>query len=186
MFSALLIFILQIIFVPVLTLRTIFLVKGRTVSAASIGLLEAGIYIISLGIVFADLSNVYNIIAYIVGFSVGLLLGGALEKKLAIGYITYNVNLLEECDELVSALRTAGFGVTVFEGEGIDTTRYRLDVVSKRSREEEVLEIIKGIAPKAFLTSYEIRSFKGGYLTNSMKRRSKLFKKKMKQKSKAS
>lgn len=176
--QALLIFILQLIFVPVLTIRTILLVKNQTKSAAGVGLLEAIIYIISLGIVFQDLSNLYNIIAYVIGFSVGLLLGGALERKLAIGFITYQANILDKNMELVNALRTAGFGVTVFEGEGINTARYRLDIVAKRSRENELLEIIQGYEPKAFLMSYEIRSFKGGYLTNSMKKRAKIFLKK--------
>jgi uncharacterized protein YebE (UPF0316 family) len=178
--QALLIFILQLIYVPVLTIRTILLVKNQTKSAAGVGLLEGIIYIISLAIVFQDLSNLYNIIAYVVGFSVGLLLGGMLERKLAIGFITYQANILDKNTELVNALRTAGFGVTVFEGEGINTARFRLDIVAKRSRENELLEIIEGFEPKAFLMSYEIRSFKGGYLTKSMKKRAVTFLKKKK------
>ncbi|MEI5906858.1 DUF2179 domain-containing protein [Bacillus spongiae] len=173
-----LIFLLQIIYVPILTLRTIFLVKNRTKTAAGMGLLEAIIYIVSLGIVFNDLTNIFNIAAYVIGFSVGLLLGGTIEKKLAIGYVTYQVSLLEKNMELVHVLRTSGFGVTVFEGEGIDSnTRYRLDIISQRSREGELLDIINHNAPKAFLTSYEIRSFKGGFMTSSMKKRFKVFKK---------
>lgn len=177
MVQPLLIFLLQIIYVPILTIRTILLVKNQTKSAAAVGLLEGAIYIVSLGIVFQDLSNIKNIIAYIIGFSAGLLLGGYIENKLAIGYITYHVSLLERCNELVDALRQAGFGVTVFEGEGINSTRYRLDIVAKRSREKELLEIVNYIAPKAFMSSYEIRSFKGGYLTKAMKKRALMKKK---------
>ncbi|HZH58230.1 MAG TPA: DUF2179 domain-containing protein [Metabacillus sp.] len=180
LFEALLIFILQLIYVPVLTIRTILLVKNQTKSAAGVGLLEGIIYIVSLIFVFQDLSNIYNIVAYVVGFSVGLLLGGALERKLAIGYITYQANILDKNMELVNALRTAGFGVTVFEGEGINTARFRLDIVAKRSREIELLEIIDKFEPKAFMMSYEIRSFKGGYLTKSMKKRAVSFFKKKK------
>ncbi|TXC91823.1 DUF2179 domain-containing protein [Metabacillus litoralis] len=178
--QALLIFVLQLIYVPVLTMRTILLVKNQTKSAAGVGLLEGIIYIVSLIFVFQDLSNIYNIVAYIVGFSVGLLLGGALERKLAIGYITYQANILDKNMDLVNALRTAGFGVTVFTGEGINTPRYRLDIVAKRSREDELLEIIESYEEKAFLMSYEIRSFKGGYLTKSMKKRAVSFFKKKK------
>ncbi len=67
-------------------------------------------------------------------------------------------------------------GVTVFEGEGINSIRYRLDIVAKRSR-ERAFEIINEIAPKAFMSSYEIRSFKGGYLTKAMKKRALMKKK---------
>ena len=77
-----------------------------------------------------------NIVAYVIGFSAGLLLGGYIENKLAIGYITYQVSLLDRCNELVDELRHSGFGVTVFEGEGINSIRYRLDIVAKRSREK--------------------------------------------------
>ncbi|PGC46933.1 hypothetical protein COM24_27615 [Bacillus toyonensis] len=178
MLQALIIFVLQIIYVPVLTIRTILLVKNQTRSAAGVGLLEGAIYIVSLGIVFQDLSNWMNIVAYVIGFSAGLLLGGYIENKLAIGYITYQVSLLDRCNELVDELRHCGFGVTVFEGEGINSIRYRLDIVAKRSREKELLEIINEIAPKAFMSSYEIRSFKGGYLTKAMKKRALLKKKK--------
>ncbi|MTH51965.1 DUF2179 domain-containing protein [Bacillus mangrovi] len=172
----LLIFVLQILYVPILTLRTIFLVKNQTKAAAGVGLLEAAIYIVALGIVFQDLSNIYNIIAYVLGFSAGLFLGGMLERRLAIGYVTYHVNLNERSDELVNLLRNAGFGVTVFTGQGLNSTRYRLDIVAKRSREQELLEIVEEIEPKAFMTSYELRSFKGGYMVNSMKKRAKKIK----------
>jgi len=175
MLEALLIFALQIIYVPVLTLRTILLVKNQTKSAASAGLFEGIIYIISLGIVFKDLSNWLNIAAYVLGFSAGLLLGGYIERKLAFGYVTYNVSLLERSDKLVETLREAGFGVTVFVGEGINSNRIRLDVVAKRSREKEFLKIINEIAPKAFLVSFEIRSFQGGYMTTRMKKKAKKY-----------
>lgn len=168
-----LIFVLQIMYVPILTLRTIFLVKNQTRAAAGVGLLEAAIYIVALGIVFQDLSNIYNIIAYVLGFSVGLYLGGLLERRLAIGYVTHHVNLSERSDELVIALRNAGFGVTVFTGQGLNSMRYRLDIVAKRSREQELMDIVQEIEPKAFMTSYELRSFKGGYMVNSMKKRAK-------------
>lgn len=170
MLEALLIFLLQIIYVPVLTLRTILLVKNQAKSAAGAGLFEGLIYIVSLGIVFKDLSNWMNIVAYVIGFSVGLLLGGYIENKLALGFITYNVSLMERCDPLVETLREAGFGVTVFVGEGINSSRYRLDILSKRSREKEFLRIVEEYTPKAFMASYEIRSYKGGYLTKGMKK----------------
>ncbi|MGD6815942.1 DUF2179 domain-containing protein [Metabacillus sp. 84] len=173
MLQPMLIFVLQIMYVPILTLRTIFLVKNQTRAAAGVGLLEAAIYIVALGIVFQDLSNIYNIIAYVLGFSVGLYLGGLLERRLAIGYVTHHVNLSERSDELVIALRNAGFGVTVFTGQGLNSMRYRLDIVAKRSREQELMDIVQEIEPKAFMTSYELRSFKGGYMVNSMKKRAK-------------
>ena len=55
--------------------------------------------------------------AYAVGYAGGIILGGFIEKKLAIGYRTVNVSLLDKDTELIEKLRMEGFGVTVFEGK---------------------------------------------------------------------
>lgn len=162
---------MQLIIVPLTTLRTIFLVKNEIRNASLLGGMEALIYVISLGIIFSDLSNYLNMIAYAVGYSGGIILGGYIERKLAIGYRTVNVSLLEKDDELISKLRTEGFGVTLFIGEGRDgNKRYRLDIVVKRNREQELMNLLNEKAPKAFIVSYEPTSFKGGYIVKGMKK----------------
>lgn len=131
-----LILILQLVYVPIFTLRTIFLVKNMTA----------------------------------IGFGVGILIGGAIENKLAIGYNNFVVNLMQKNIDLIHHLRNEGFGVTVYEGEGRDSKRYRLDILTRRSREDELLKIIEDYEPKAFIVSYEPRRFKGGFLVSTMKR----------------
>jgi uncharacterized protein YebE (UPF0316 family) len=61
--QAVLIIIMQLVIVPLTTLRTIFVVKGEIKKASILGGLEALIYVISLGIIFSDLSNYINMIA---------------------------------------------------------------------------------------------------------------------------
>jgi|SRR4051794_15216882 uncharacterized protein YebE (UPF0316 family) len=174
MLDALLIVIMQFVLVPLTTLRTIFVVKGEIKKASMLGGVEALIYVVSLGIIFSDLSNYLNMIAYAIGYSGGIILGGLVEKKLAIGFRTVNVSILDRDDELIEMLRYEGFGVTVFEGEGRDgNKRYRLDIVVKRSREKELMTLLSVEAPKAFVVSYEPTGFKGGYLVKSMKKASK-------------
>ncbi len=75
---------------------------------------------------------------------------------------------------LIDHLRNEGFGVTVFEGEGRDSKRYRLDILTKRNREEELLDMIDEYEPRAFIVSYEPRRFQGGFLVNSMKKAKKI------------
>lgn len=173
--QALLIVIMQFIIVPLTTLRTIFVVKGEIRKASIIGGAEALIYVISLGIIFSDLSNYLNMIAYAVGYSGGIVLGGMVEKKLAIGYRMYNVSLLDRDAELEELLRSEGFGISLFEGEGRNgNKRYRLDIAAKRTREKELMAILDKEAPKAFVVAYEPTNFKGGYLVKSMKKAAKL------------
>lgn len=159
------IFILQIIYVPLLTLRTTFVVKGKKVQASFFALLEAIIYIVSLGIVFSDLTNLYNIFAYIIGYALGIYIGGCIEEKLALGYRCMHVNLQNPNPKLVEYLRSIKFGVTCFTGEGRNLEkRYRLEIVSHRKREQELINIIKSQEPNAFIVSYEPTQFKGGYI----------------------
>lgn len=165
-----LILLIQLVYVPLFTLRTIFLVKNMTVLASLLGFMESLIYVFGLSLVFSGEKGPAAMVVYAVGFGLGILIGGAIENKLAIGYNNIMVNLMEKNTELINHLRNEGFGVTVYEGEGRDSKRFRLDILTKRSREEELMQIIEEYEPKAFIISYEARRFKGGFLVNVMKK----------------
>lgn len=159
------------IYVPLLTLRTTFIVKGKKTQAALFAFLEGIIYIISLGLVFSDLSNFYNVGAYVLGYSGGIYLGGIIEEKLAIGYRCIHVNLKNENNNLTDKLRELKFGVTTYVGEGMNhEKRYRIEIVAHRNREYEVINLVKSIEKDAFIISYEPTQFKGGYIMKQIKR----------------
>lgn len=171
MISALLIVLMQLVIVPLTTLRTTFMVKGYKIVSAVIAAIESLIYVLALGMIFADLSNILNMFAYAIGYAGGVYLGCTLENKLAVGYRSFNVNLLERDNELIQNLRKEGFGVTIFEVEGLNgNKRIRLEIISKRSRESELMAFLEREAPKAFVVAFEPTSFKGGYLIRGMKR----------------
>lgn len=171
MINALAIFVLQLIYVPLLTLRTTFVVKGKKVQASLFAFLEAIIYIVSLGIVFSDLKNFLNIGSYILGYGIGVYIGGRIEEKLAIGYRSIHVNLTNYNESLINKLRELRFGVTTYEGEGINKEkRYKLEIVSHRSRENEVISLIQSLEKNAFIVSYEPTQFRGGYITKQLKK----------------
>lgn len=165
-----LILLLQLIYVPILTLRTIFLIKNMTTIASILGFAEALVYVFGLSLVFSGDQGPLAMLVYAIGYGIGILIGGAIENKLAIGYNSLIVNLMEKNTDLISDLRDKGFGVTLYEGEGRDSKRYRLDILTKRNREAELLEIIESYEPKAFIVSYEVRMFKGGFLVKAMKK----------------
>lgn len=167
----LLVLLLQLIYVPILTLRTIFMVKNISALAAFMGFLEALIYVFGLSIVFSGEQSYIVMIVYAAGFGAGLFIGNYIEQKLAIGYTSLIVNLRDKNEELIRVLRENGYGVTVFVGEGRDSRRYRLDILTKRNKERELLKLIETYEPKAFIISYEPRRFKGGFIVSAMKKR---------------
>jgi uncharacterized protein YebE (UPF0316 family) len=142
-------------------------------TAAFLGFMEALIYVFGLSLVFSGERSTIAMFVYAAGFGAGIFIGGYIERRLAIGYTTLLVNLMHKNQELIDRLRNEGFGVTVFEGNGRDSKRYRLDILTKRNREDELFALIEVYEPKAFIVSYEPRKFKGGFLVNAMKKSTK-------------
>lgn len=165
----LLILLLQLLYVPLLTLRTIFLVKNITVLAAVIGTLEMLIYVFGLGLVFSGDQGLLAMIVYAVGFGIGIFLGTLIERKLAIGYIYVTINTQKRNEELIKTIRDQGFAATVYIGEGRDSPRYKYDILTKRNREKELFKLVEQFEPNAFIIAYEPKSFKGGFMVKRMK-----------------
>jgi uncharacterized protein YebE (UPF0316 family) len=172
-----LLLILQLIYVPMLALRTISMVKKLALLTAFFGFLESLIYVFGLAIVLSGDQSLLGMFVYAIGFSLGLILGIHIENKIAIGYTTINVNISHRNDEMTAHLREQGYGVTIFQGEGRESVRYRYEVLTKRSREIELMDIVDRYEPKAFIVSYEPTRFKGGYLTDLMKKQNRLLSK---------
>jgi uncharacterized protein YebE (UPF0316 family) len=165
-----LILILQLCYVPMLALRTISMVKKLTLLTAFFGFLEAIIYVFGLALVLTGDQSTLAMVVYALGFSLGLIVGIKIEDRIAIGYRSVQVNIKQENQELINSLRTYGFGVTVFQGDGREGTRYMLDILTKRSREKDLFDIIESFEPQAFIIAYEPTRFKGGYIEQLMKR----------------
>jgi len=70
---------------------------------------------------------------------------------------------------MVKVLRKLGYGVTVYIGEGQNGDRFKLEILTKRSKEEELLKTVLRHEPEAFILSYEPKMFRGGYLGNLVK-----------------
>jgi uncharacterized protein YebE (UPF0316 family) len=169
-----LLLVLQLAYVPMLALRTISMVKKLTLLTAVFGFLESIIYVFGLAIVFSGEQSVLQMVVYALGFALGLIVGIHVENKIAIGYTSILVNIKELNESFIKALRDGGFGVTVFKGEGKDSPRYRLDILTKRTRENELFAYIEKFEPSAFVLAYEPTRFKGGYMEMMMKKQNRM------------
>lgn len=175
MLNIILILILQLCYVPMLALRTICMVKKLTLLTAFFGFVESLIYIFGLAIVLSGDQTVISMLIYAAGFGLGLVVGIHIENKIAIGYTSVYANIGNQNNALIEELRQKGFGVTVFEGQGKSSTRFRLEILTKRSQELELFQLIEQYEPSAFVTAFEPTRFKGGYLTALMRKQNKPF-----------
>lgn len=168
--NIILILLLQLVYVPLLTLRTIFLVKNLTFLAAVVGILEMLIYVFGLSLVFSGDQSLLAMVVYAVGFGLGIFLGTKIENKLAIGYVYITINTQSKNQHLTDTLRSNGFAVTTYVGEGRDSERYKYEILAKRNREKELFDLVNSIEPKSFIISFEPKSFKGGFLVDRMRK----------------
>ncbi|WP_078393639.1 DUF2179 domain-containing protein [Shouchella patagoniensis] len=163
----------QLLYVPLVVLRTLMMVKGEKEKSALFATFEGGVHVVALGIVFSDLSNYWNMAAYAIGFGLGMYIGAIVEEKLAIGYVSIQVNTSIQHKPLLEELRKSGFSVCATPVEGIHSLRYQLACTARRDREHEFIRIVNAYDSEAFVVSFEPRNFKGGYIVKRKKQRGK-------------
>jgi uncharacterized protein YebE (UPF0316 family) len=167
--TVLLIMVMNIVYVSLATIRIILVMKARRVLASLISIVEVFVYLMALTIVLSNISEPLNIAAYCIGWGMGVWLGMKIEEWIALGYSTLQIVVDYEATTLPITLRDKGFGVTSWLAEGRDGPRLVMQVLAKRNQEKRLMWLIHELAPKAFVISYEPRTFRGGFWTKRLK-----------------
>lgn len=107
----LIILIINIIYVSFFTIRMILTLKGQRYFAAGISTIEILVYVTGLSLVLGNLNQIQNVIAYALGYGLGVIVGMKIEEKLALGYITVNVITKELDLDLPKQLRKKDTGL---------------------------------------------------------------------------
>ena len=117
----LLIFLARVADVSMGTLRTAWIVQGRRTLAFILGFFEILIWLVAVSRVIDNIDdNWWYAIFYALGFATGNYVGITLERKLAYGEQTIRV-FTQMGKEMAGTFRAAGFGVTIFRGQGRDS-----------------------------------------------------------------
>ncbi|MCM3125139.1 DUF5698 domain-containing protein [Mesobacillus sp. AQ2] len=168
------ILIINIVYVSFFTIRMILTLKGQRYLAAGLSMIEVVIYVVGLGLVLENLNQIQNLVAYAVGYGIGVIVGMKIEEKLALGYITINVITKEYDRDLPKALRDQGYGVTDWAAHGLEGNRMAMQILTPRKYELKLYQTIKELDPKAFIIAYEPKAIHGGFWVKSV-RKGKLF-----------
>lgn len=174
MVMAVIILIINIVYVSFFTIRMILVIKGHRYLAAFISMIEVVIYVIGLGLVLKNLNEIQNLIAYALGYGLGIIVGTKIEDKLALGYIMVNVITKEYDRDLPRVLREHGYGVTSWMAWGLEGERLAMKILTPRKHESKLYSLIKELDPKAFFIAYEPKTIFGGFWVKSI-RKGKLF-----------
>lgn len=166
----LIILVINIVYVSLSTVRMILTLKGQKYIAAAIGTIEIMIYTVGLGLVLDNLGRIENLIAYGLGYGIGVIVGSKIEERLALGYITVHVISSNPDLAFTRTLRENGYGVTSWGAYGMDGDRLAMQILTPRKYELNLYETIKQIDPKAFIISYEPKHINGGFWVKSVKK----------------
>lgn len=168
------ILVINIVYVSFFTIRMILTLKGRRYLAAMISTVEVVIYVVGLGLVLDNLNQIQNLVAYALGYGIGVIVGMKIEEKLALGYITVNVITTEYDLDVPKILREKGYGVTNWAANGLEGDRMAMQILTPRKYELKLYQTIKELDPKAFIIAYEPKTIHGGFWVKTV-RKGKLF-----------
>ncbi|WP_456279518.1 DUF2179 domain-containing protein [Bacillus sp. AK128] len=164
------ILLINIVYVTFFTIRMILTLKGHRYLAAMLSMVEVVIYVVGLGLVLDNLNQIQNLIAYAVGYGIGVIVGMKIEEKLALGYITANVITKDYNVDLPRQLREKGYGVTTWEAHGLEGDRMSLQILTPRKYELTLYTTIKELDPGAFIISYEPKAIHGGFWVKNVRK----------------
>jgi uncharacterized protein YebE (UPF0316 family) len=157
-----LIFFARIIDMTLDTIRIVMISRGKRLLAPLFGFFEVLIWLMAIGQIMQNLSNVFCYLAYASGFAMGNFVGLTIEGKIAMGIVLVRVITSQNASDLAEKLRGSGFGVTILDAQGTSGKVNIIFVVIKRAFLKRVVEIIQECNPKAFYTVEDVRHISEG------------------------
>lgn len=157
-----LIFLARVMDVSLGTIRIILVSKGQRFLAPLLGFFEVVIWLVAIGQVMQNLTNVLCYLAYGAGFAAGNYVGIVLEERLAMGHSVVRIVTAKETTPLVDKLVEAQYGVTCVEAKGATGNVMLIYTIIKRKDLPEVTRIISEFDKKAFYSIEDARTTKEG------------------------
>ncbi len=153
---AALIFVARVFDVSLGTFRHAMIIRGKRLLTFWIAFFEMLIWVFAVSKVLSDLSAPITAFAYALGFATGTFVGITLESKLKIGDQAVKV-FSSIGHEVAARLRSDGFRVTAFNGQGRDGEVILLFVQVRRRDAQKVLKLARTVDPNCYLVIEDIR-----------------------------
>jgi uncharacterized protein YebE (UPF0316 family) len=157
-----LIFFARILDQSIGTMRLIFLSKGMKHIAPFLGFFEVIIWLLAIGQIMQHLDNWLCYIAYGAGFAMGNFIGITLEERLSIGTSIIRVILSSQSPELIAALNSHNFGLTILDADGAKGKVKVLFSIIRRKEIPVFLNTLHEYHPTAFYTIEDVKAAKEG------------------------
>lgn len=151
------IFLARITDVSLGTIRIVMVSRGFKWRAAILGFFEVLLWLIVVSEILKNLDHWQNYLAYAGGFAAGTYVGMYIEGMLKVGTIIVRIITPNPHEDLVQALKNAGFMITVVDGHGGESPVKIIFTLLKRRRWNEVVSIIETHDSEAFYSSEDVK-----------------------------
>lgn len=148
----LLIFLARIGDVSINTIRIIYVLGGRRLTATLLGFFESFIWLMAIRQIFEHLDNWVCYIAYPAGFASGIFVGMIIEERIAYGKVIVRIITRRDIHVLLEYFKLEGLRYTHVNAVGPDGHENLVFTVLERERLEHLLIKLKEIIPSAFYT----------------------------------
>lgn len=152
-----LIFLARLTDVSLSTLRIVLVTMGKRNIAPLIGFVEAFVWLLAIGQIMQNLTNIMSYLAYAGGFAMGTYLGMWLEQRLALGMVMVRIITGKKADDLITKLKETNYRFTHLQAEGKYGDVGVVFSIVKRKSLPKFLHLINTHNPNAFYTIENIR-----------------------------
>ena len=164
-FLCIIVFFARIIDTSLSTIKTVFIVKNKTMYAIASAFLEVVVWFIVVREALSTDANLFLVaLSYSLGYATGVLVGMYLTDAFVTSNVSVNI-VVNQKKEIVKKLIEAGFAISVNKVKGKDliSNKYMIFVVTTNKRLSELRKIVTEIDDHAFIVVSENKYRIGGY-----------------------
>ena len=158
------IFVVRVAGMSFSTVRMLLMMRGKKLGTAVTGFVEVLLYVIAIGGVVNNLSNIWNILGYSLGFVAGTLVGMWIDEKTATGFVDVRIISRYKAQFILEKLHEGGYGATVAWGQGRQGAVGMIWAIVRRREVSAVQGIAENADPDIFITIEDTRAVKRGYM----------------------
>lgn len=158
-FTCLKIFFARILDVSINTIRTTFVLRGKTIIVAILAFLEITIWFLIARTALNTELNLFIVLSYSGGYTTGTIIGTIITNK----YIKTNMELIVISNKIKSTkkIKDNDYGVTILNK---DKDKIVLLIETNKKRIDNLTTLLNKLDKNAFITIKETRTIINGYM----------------------
>lgn len=161
------IFFARILDVSIGTVRTMLMVKGKTIIMAVLAFLEVFIwFVIAREALVTDVKSIFIPISYSLGYATGTLLGSFISNRFIKGYVGVQAVVNKEDENLLKAVRKHGYAVSVIllKDDADGNKRSMLYFQINHRNLKKLIALIKKYDETAFIVVNDTKAVQNGFI----------------------